>query len=315
MTALEAYGYHRFMTEAVWARCDLCGADDASALETRARWGQRARTVVCRRCGLVYTNPRPATAALDVFYREHVHPQYVDGAGRFADYLLASSREQARGTFDFAARAGIRFAGAEVLEIGCGLGDFLVLARQAGASILGVELPGPYADFARDRQAVPVVDGRVETLAFDHTFDVVVMLHVLEHVEEPAALMRGLHRLLRPQGRLLIEVPNFMGPWRIPLGEFLRVEHLFNFSPATLDHLLAATGFAVETRDRDPYLLRRVATARSTPDDATNLAALASHHAAVRHHVLTWRLRAWLFRPYFALRRRFAVGPSAVPPP
>jgi 2-polyprenyl-3-methyl-5-hydroxy-6-metoxy-1,4-benzoquinol methylase len=292
--------------ELVRVRCNLCGADDTTTVSRRARWSQRARTVACRRCGLVYINPRPGPAELGAFYRERIYTQYMDPAGGFRERLLAASRTQAREIFDhFVNAAGVSPRGLRVLEVGCGLGDFLALARDAGADVLGVEMDGPYADFAERRHRLPLVRGALETLPPSGRFDVIAMFHVLEHLEDPRAALQSLRPRLHPGGRLLIEVPNFMGAWRTPLTEFLRVEHLYHFSPVTLRALLETAGFREVRCDAGPYVFRVIAEPREG-GGAVDWTGLHGHHRAVRRHVLIWRLRALALRPYYALRRRWS---------
>jgi SAM-dependent methyltransferase len=128
------------------------------------------------------------------------------------------------------------------------------------------------------------------------------MLHVLEHLEDPKATLMALRPHLAPGGRLFIEVPNILGPWRMTLAEFFRIEHLFNFSAATLEALLLAAGYREATRDADPFVLRVVATPLVAGDSATP-PDLSGHHRELLRHLVRWRVRSRLFQPYYALRR------------
>lgn len=258
-------------------------------------------TVVCRRCGLVYANPRLARGPLDAFYREWVYPEFLDASGRFTNRLLDSSRLQADVTFRFfGEHSRVPIDGRRLLEIGCGLGDFLLLARRAGADVLGVEMEGLYAAHA-ERAGLPVVRNHVEAMAFDRRFDIVAMFHVLEHLEDPKATLTALAPRLAEGGQVFIEVPNILGPWKLTLAEFFRVEHLYNFSIQTLEALLAASGYRTVASDTDPFVLRVIATPagpgeRLAPD-------LSRHYDRVMKHVFRWRVRSRVFQPYYALRR------------
>jgi len=292
--------------------CAICRVDDARVLSWRARWGQRVRTVLCRRCGLVYASPRPDPERLARFYREQIYTQYVDASGRFRERLLAASRTQARDTFNFfVGGGGQRLAGMRVLEIGCGLGDFLVLARQAGARVLGLELEGPYADFAEKQNDLSIARGRVEELETGARFDVIALFHVVEHLEDPVGVLAALRPRLARGGRLFIEVPNFMGPWRIPFTEFLRLEHLYNFSAETLRRVLAHAGFRVTGQDDDPFLLRVIA--EPGPSEVPGPPDANARRDVIRH-VITWRLRGRLLQPYYAVRRLLSrASPESQP--
>jgi SAM-dependent methyltransferase len=283
-------------------RCNLCGADQTTELSRRARWRQTMTNVVCRRCGLVYANPRLARGPLDAFYRDWVYPEFLDASGRFTNRLLDSSRTQADATFRFFRQhSKAPLEGRQLLEIGCGLGDFLLLARRAEADVLGVEMEGLYAAHA-EASGLPVVRNHVEAMAFDRRFDIVAMFHVLEHLENPRDTLTSIGPRLSEGGQLFIEVPNILGPWRQTLAEFFRIEHLYNFSIRTLESLLAATGYRIVATDTDPYVIRVIATLAGGGEMLT-APDLSGHYEQVMKHVFRWRVRSRVFQPYYALQR------------
>lgn len=148
-----------------------------------------------------------------------------------------------------------------LLDVGCGNGGFLrgFTSRFPGWSAVGSEFDG------RHRAEVEAVAG-VEKL---HTgplselrgegFDLIALVHVLEHIAEPAEFLNELRPLLRPGGRLLIQLPYYV---QNPV-ELLIADHATHFSAHSLRRLLEAAGWSarVVTSDWIPKELSCVAEA------------------------------------------------------
>jgi 2-polyprenyl-3-methyl-5-hydroxy-6-metoxy-1,4-benzoquinol methylase len=94
----------------------------------------------------------------------------------------------------------------KILDIGAGVGDFLATAHQNGWGTIGVE-PNPKAREIAEKKGVLFVD-KTENL-LDNSFDIITMWHVLEHVPDLEIQLNELKRLLKPNGHIIIAVPNF----------------------------------------------------------------------------------------------------------
>ena len=98
-----------------------------------------------------------------------------------------------------------------LLDVGCGVGCLLSLAKAAGVrDVVGVEGPGGALDQARHQgHRVEQVDLDSQDLPFaDSLFEVVTCLEVLEHLYNPAKVLREIARVLALDGRCIISVPN-----------------------------------------------------------------------------------------------------------
>ncbi|MBK0369647.1 class I SAM-dependent methyltransferase [Flavobacterium agrisoli] len=93
-----------------------------------------------------------------------------------------------------------------LLDIGAGTGDFLLTAKNNGWQTLGVE-PSPRAREIAKAKGIQFVSHIMELQ--DHSFDVITMWHVLEHVPDLELQIQELKRLLKPTGTLIVAVPNF----------------------------------------------------------------------------------------------------------
>ncbi len=99
---------------------------------------------------------------------------------------------------------------AKVMELGCSHGSFIALLRQAGYDASGVEMSPWVVDYAKETFGVPVVTGPIETLDIaPGSLDVIVLMDVLEHLPDPEGTMRQCLTLLKPDGLLLVQTPQY----------------------------------------------------------------------------------------------------------
>lgn len=148
-----------------------------------------------------------------------------------------------------------------VLEVGSNRGDFLYLLKEQyeGASVLGVE-PSKLPFYG-----VPTVTARFEECDFEERFDVIVIRHVLEHMEYPQEIVKKSKLLLRDGGTVFVEVPNLH--YDLPRGiENFIPEHINHFSQNSLLTILAAAGLkATAMDDTRPEGLRLLASTSPEP--------------------------------------------------
>jgi SAM-dependent methyltransferase len=116
-----------------------------------------------------------------------------------------------------------------------------------GYETRGIE-PSPwYACFARDQLRAPVDNGTLDALAEEEEYDIVLLIHVLEHLRSPSETLDRIHGWLRPGGRLVIDVPNLATP-HASHPRLFHFSHIFNFTPVTLEGLARRCGFRLIQR-------------------------------------------------------------------
>jgi glycosyltransferase involved in cell wall biosynthesis len=172
------------------------------------------------------------------------------------DYDLKESEDSSHGQLEAWME---RFPPSDVLDLGCAHGRVGGRLRKMGHHVTGVELmPNADAEHALDRFLVADLEQGLPP-ELDGSFDVVLAADVLEHVRDPARLLREIRDVVAPGGSLLISVPNF-GHWyarmRVVTGTFdydergiLDRGHLRFFSRRSFRRLLLDTGWRVSRVD------------------------------------------------------------------
>ncbi len=218
--------------------CNLCGGHQVTVVATRSRDGGPLRSVACTGCGLVWADPRPHDARK--FYEEDYRLAYKKTFRPRPKHVLRAGRvalDRFRRILPLLGQPRT------VLDVGSGGGEFSHLLALRGHSVVGVEPNRGYADYARHEYGLDIrrgFIGEVELAA--GTFDVVTVWHVLEHTEDPGAVLGQLHRVLRTGGRLVLEVPNVEATCQSPRSSFHEA-HLYTFSARTLRALAERYGF------------------------------------------------------------------------
>jgi ubiquinone biosynthesis O-methyltransferase len=106
-------------------------------------------------------------------------------------------------------------AGRDVLEVGCGVGDFSIALSCAGANVAGVDFSPRAIELAQQKarhhdQSIAFQVADAQALPFpDNSFDVLFSCECLEHVPEPRRMLSELHRVLKPGGVLILTTENY----------------------------------------------------------------------------------------------------------
>jgi 2-polyprenyl-3-methyl-5-hydroxy-6-metoxy-1,4-benzoquinol methylase len=155
-----------------------------------------------------------------------------------------------------------------VLEIGCGAGHFLDVARAAGFEAHGTEVSASAIERLRTA-GHPVVQGDLPGLGLPKGhFDAVVLFEVIEHLDDPFAYLRECARIVRAGGALFLTTPNFGSLTRRLLADRWRSvdpEHLTLFTARGLRRALQRAGFnptSVSSRNIDPLEIVRALRGR-----------------------------------------------------
>jgi SAM-dependent methyltransferase len=207
--------------------------------------------VRCSGCGTLYTARLPVSSAEAFDYLG-----YYDASNLTTPPFVERRLGQVAARFDRYRELN------RWLDVGCGRGEFLRALTKRGWRAVGTELASVAAESLRDA-GLEVHVGTLEEIGLDEeSFDVVSLVEVLEHVDDPATLLLDARRLLRPGGAIYLTTPHGRGLSARALGTrwsvVLPPEHLQLYSVRGLDALLERAGLrvkAVQTHAFNPHEL------------------------------------------------------------
>lgn len=192
---------------------------------------------------MVRLYPWPDPAELATYYPENYWFDPSDDGWR--NYALHGHTEFVRRALDESALALL-----PVLDVGCGAGLFLRDLGLPPNRLVGLDFSSNAASVAWKTHGVPAICGALPRAPFKReSFAVITMFHVLEHLYDPVAYLVAAHKLLHPEGRLILQVPNASSWQFLLLGENWNgldvPRHLILFKERDLRNLLEHCGFEI----------------------------------------------------------------------
>ena len=198
--------------------CPFCGSASASLYE---KFGSQLQFtyVICNECKLVYQSPRPK-----------YNQEFIDAA--YASYYQFTESLDLKSNPDVP-ESGVTMFKKEVenllkfdkkrtavLDIGSGMGTFLVAAKPHYQEAVGLDVSAQMAAFVERQLGVKVFLAQFDEFNYHKKFSLIHMSHVIEHIPNPKAWLHKARQMLEPGGILVINVPN-----KFSIG--FRTQHLF----------------------------------------------------------------------------------------
>lgn len=229
------------------ASCPVCAAADPAPLHVVRNHDAILAApyyaiLLCRRCGLIYVGPRPHPDLVAKFYSAGGDEEDAWHAGK------ATAEETERWRLDKKSGAAKKIkrllrlfpdASGTAFDFGCGIGVLLDALKERGWETVGLE-PHPIGEVAAERHRM------VTAIPASPSFDLVVAHHVLEHLLDPAGVMRQLHAAARPGAIAYVSVPCADTlPDHGDLHYVSNPIHMNGFTAPGLTNLLRHTGWDV----------------------------------------------------------------------
>ncbi len=154
---------------------------------------------------LVFTFPQPDEDKLGAYYESDDYISHTDGARSLFEKAYQFVKQIALKN-KLKSINQLQQSKGLLLDIGTGTGDFLAVAKYNGWQVIGTE-PNEKANSIASKKGIQLVKNTASIA--DHSVDIITMWHVLEHIPNIENQIKDLKRLLKPNGTILIAVPNF----------------------------------------------------------------------------------------------------------
>lgn len=231
--------------------CPICksnGFTDFLTCEDYTASKENFTLVSCNNCSFIFTNPRPGQSEIGKYYQVENYISHTGTQTGLVNKLYHIARR-------FTLKQKLRLVNklntkGNLLDIGCGTGNFLYVVKSDGWKVTGVE-----PDTDARKLAIQTCGENIHEESFLENdsqvkYDIITMWHVLEHVHELDKRLIQLKNLLKPNGRLIVAVPNcaskdanhykqFWGAYDVP-------RHLYHFKPNDIKQLFQNKQFEVE---------------------------------------------------------------------
>jgi 2-polyprenyl-3-methyl-5-hydroxy-6-metoxy-1,4-benzoquinol methylase len=237
------------------SNCQICSSTTFSPYLTCTDYTVSNETfdiVACNNCGFKFTNPIPNLQQLGNYYKSNNYISHSNTSKGLVNSLYQFVRKFTLvKKLQMIEKVNKASDTKYLLDVGCGTGEFLNTCKNAGWQVQGVEPDNDARKAAQKNYHLTVNDEAYLDTAFENSFDCITMWHVLEHVPNLNERLTALNKLLKPNGKLIVAVPNcssydaqnyqeYWGAYDVP-------RHLHHFTPNDIKQLMNNNGLVVES--------------------------------------------------------------------
>jgi 2-polyprenyl-3-methyl-5-hydroxy-6-metoxy-1,4-benzoquinol methylase len=229
-----------------YTNCPICFSEKiASQLIAKDHTVSQKKFAIwhCTNCTARFTQDVPEQNAIGPYYQSDNYISHSDTKKGFINALYHLVRRRTLDKKKRLVTSQVGMMKGEILDIGCGTGAFLNTMKMAGWSITGLE-----PDETAREKAITLyrINPQPPEKLFElniGSFNAITMWHVLEHVHQLHAYIKQLEKLLMPQGKIFIAVPNYTSKdaemYKENWAAYDVPRHLYHFSPASMEQLLS----------------------------------------------------------------------------
>ena len=226
-------------------KCILCKNEKFQLISKKTRDSKKHKIIRCLKCNHIQLWPIPTLNDEKKFYDENLQDKNINDVGsikRARRKMMPDNTRRAELVSKIITKRS------RILEIGSGHGFFLDIMKKNGYDIAGFEISKEKRKYSKKVTKVPVLDINInEKIPTVKPFDIVVLFHTLEHITDPVILLKNIKKLLKPKGKVLVEVPN-CDDFHLGLNKFYKEfywerAHIHYFNSKSLKTVINLGGF------------------------------------------------------------------------
>ncbi len=231
--------------------CVICSSNSTKVIANNIRGIEGVKVYYCEQCDIAFIDEKYAERNEKQFYNE-VYPEIINPIHKGTspvDVVLARMER----CMKYLAR---RNKQGKALEIGCASGAFLASIQEYFDSVVGCDLNREHCAYVKSKYGIECHNMDIREMGQDGEFDFIFMFQLLEHISKPHDFLAKVSSLLKPQGMLILDVPNLNEPlfrlYRLPMikeGFFFKPQHPVTYSPKSLNKIMSMHKLAeIETK-------------------------------------------------------------------
>lgn len=229
-------------------QCDLCAGTEFEQIGNLDRHEQKLETVICKTCGLVAHANIPTDAELARYYATEYRQSYH---GEMTPSDRRVMRAWKNGERIFNQIQPCIEPDAEVFEVGAGIGCTVKVFELNGHQAHGIEPGEGFQDYSQKTLLSNVVRGDLFEQPRDHSRELILLVHVIEHFNSPRRALEYIRGMLADSGQFYVECPNIAAPFA-RRSKMFHYAHIHNFTPSSLQMLAESCGFKLEQQFGSP---------------------------------------------------------------
>lgn len=235
-----------------YLNCPVCGATQfklALSAKDYTVSGESFPIVECQSCTLRFTQDIPQPAEIGAYYKSDNYISHSNTGKGLINRLYHFVRKRTITRKRRLVQGTTGMGKGKILDVGSGVGSFIHEMEMSGWQTTGLEPDSDARQMALQQYKIKLreIDNLFALPA--NEFDAITLWHVLEHVHDLAAYVEQFKQLLKPNGRLIIAVPNYTSldaaVYKQHWAAYDVPRHLYHFSPASMKTLVEKHGLRI----------------------------------------------------------------------